>query len=463
MVLSVIQQSRSLAEWVRGQDGQRMARYREYLAFWDGAQWEGRPRARERRVTFNYARTFVRKAVSYLFAEPVDQSVHSDQAPGRSQGARADPVELALAEVAEDNDLVRVDFDTAIDAAVLGDGAFKVTWDAAGRRVRVTPVDVQGLYCWWAPDDVRTLLRVVQVYQVASDAVTHNYGVSGGQAGARWVVEDWRPDLFRMEIAGEVVRSGPNPYPWIPFVVFPNESQPHEFWGVSDLVDLMPICMELNRRISALSQILDLSGAPALVLENVEGSQGVELAPGAKIELPQDARAYILDLLAGGGVELHIKAIEQLYRTLHDVGEIPRTAFGEGDGAISGVALEVQLQPLIQKVKRKRAIWDGVYRRRNRMILDLLAMHGWEVGSNRRTVPVWGPITPRDRPALVADEVKLVAAGIHSRRRAAERLGDDNPPAEFAAWLEEQQHIGALAATDAAPEGGQGDEPSLVG
>jgi hypothetical protein len=433
----------TLGQWAQGQDAGRMARYAELLAFYNGAQWAGRPRYGERRVTFNYARTFVRKAVSYLFGEPVRWAVPGD-GPAAGAPGRARAAEAALAEVAEANDLTRLDFDVAVDAAVLGDGAFKITWDPARDLPVVSPVDVQGLYCWWAADDFRRLARVVQVYRVPGAAGERG---ATGQAGplplpsARTpgilVAEDWRPDRLTVEQDGQIVRDGPNPYPWLPFVVFPNEALPNEFWGVSDLVDLMPICMELNRRLSVLSQILDLSGAPVAVLENVEGSEGIRVEPGARWELPADARAYLLDLLAGGGVELHVKAIEALYRTLHDIAETPRTAFGEGDGAISGVALEVQLQPLIQKVKRKRAIWEGVYRRRNAMILDLLARHGREYGM-RRTVPVWPPITPRDRPQLVRDEVALVGAGIHSRQRAAERLGDENPAAEFAAVVAEQ-------------------------
>ncbi|MCH7812206.1 MAG: hypothetical protein IH958_06210, partial [Chloroflexi bacterium] len=47
---------------------------------------------------------------------------------------------------------------------------------------------------------------------------------------------------------------------------------------------------------------------------------------------------------------------------------------------------------------------------------------------------------------LVEDERGLVAAGIHSRRRAADELGVDDPDAEFGRWLEEQSLI--------SPEGG---------
>ena len=41
-------------------------------------------------------------------------------------------------------------------------------------------------------------------------------------------------------------------------------------------------------------------------------------------------------------------------RTLHDLGESPRTAFGENRQGLSGVALSVEMDPLLKKVRRKR-------------------------------------------------------------------------------------------------------------
>jgi hypothetical protein len=43
---------------------------------------------------------------------------------------------------------------------------------------------------------------------------------------------------------------------------------------------------------------------------------------------------------------------------------------------------------------------------------------------------------------MVEDERALVAAGIHSRRRAADNLGVGDPEAEFARWLEERRLLG---------------------
>jgi hypothetical protein len=42
----------------------------------------------------------------------------------------------------------------------------------------------------------------------------------------------------------------------------------------------------------------------------------------------------------------------------------------------------------------------------------------------------------------VEDEARLVAAGIHSRRRAADELGVEDPETEFARWLEEEGERG---------------------
>ena len=41
----------------------------------------------------------------------------------------------------------------------------------------------------------------------------------------------------------------------------------------------------------------------------------------------------------------------------------------------------------------------------------------------------------------VADERVLVEAGIHSRRRAADALGVEDPEGEFARWLEETAQV----------------------
>jgi hypothetical protein len=214
------------------------------------------------------------------------------------------------------------------------------------------------------------------------------------------------------------------------------------FWGVSDLEAITEPQRELNRALSQLSMILELSGNPIAVLENVTDSTDIAVQPGAVWELPQDARAYLLDLLTGGGVRLHIDFVDTIYRTLHDLGETPRTAFGENRQGLSGVALNTELDPLLKKVSRKRLIRGAAYRRRNELILRLLEQFTGEPFAPFRTRIVWGEVLPQDRSRQVEDERQLVAAGIHSRRRAASALGVDDPDAEFDRWLNEEKAVG---------------------
>ena len=97
--------------------------------------------------------------------------------------------------------------------------------------------------------------------------------------------------------------------------------------------------------------------------------------PGAVWELPERAKAYLLDLLQGGGVKLHADYVDVIYRTLHDLGESPRTAFGDNHTGLSGVALNVELDPLLKKIARKRLIREAAYRRRNEMVLRILEQY----------------------------------------------------------------------------------------
>ena len=219
--------------------------------------------------------------------------------------------------------------------------------------------------------------------------------------------------------------------------------EPKQAWGASDLPALVESSRELNRAFSQLSQILELSGNPIAVLEGVAGSQDIAVEPGAVWEVPERARAYLLDLLQGGGVALHRDYIDLIYRTLHDLGESPRTAFGSNPQGLSGVALNTELDPLAKKVARKRLIRTAVYERRAAMILRLLGRFGGIDVAGLRPAMQWGPVLPIDRSRQVADERALVEAGIESRRTAAARLGIDDPEIEWERVKEEGGAAGA--------------------
>jgi Phage portal protein, SPP1 Gp6-like len=420
-------------------EASRLARYATFTAFFDGDQWTRRGPRGETRLTFNYARALTRKVASYVFSGTVRYAV----LPGDIIDSIASRAEQELASVVRANGLDALDVDLCITASVLGDAAMKITWDRTHNRPVIVAVDPASLSVETAGDNPRQLETVQHRYTVSPDQLRSIFGINRDTPSIRSripVVETWTADRWQVLVDGDLVRDDPNPYGWIPYIFALNNQAADRFWGESDLTDLIEICRELNSRMSVLSRVLEFSGAPIAVLENVEGAESIQVGPGAMWEIPEGSKAYLLDLLQGGGVGLHIEYINLLYRSLHDLSETPRTAFGDSGRALSGAALEVEIQPLVQKVRRKRQAWDAVHRERNRRILDLLERFGGiDLGGLRETETIWPNVLPSDVESSVRNAVALVGSGIQSKRTAYAALGGIDPDAELARVQEEER------------------------
>jgi len=227
----------TLPQQLARMDQARLRAYADNLAFYQGEQWpdDYRRNRRERRLVFNYAKALIEKTASYMMSglnfavDAVDESAEAQ--------ATARRAEKALRDVYEANQLAQVDLETELDASVLGDGVFKVTWDTAERRVRVSTPDVQGIFVWWLGDDTSRVWRVASRYTLLPEEVEMLYGVTpakarpSGRANGSEVVEVWTEQEFELWVDNVLIDQKANPYGFIPFVVFPNLREPKQFWG----------------------------------------------------------------------------------------------------------------------------------------------------------------------------------------------------------------------------------------
>lgn len=415
-------------------DRDRLSAYKANLSFYSGSQWAAK--TRNRQLVFNYAKNAIEKITSYLMN---GLNFSFEALPG-GKPEPAKQAEDLVYFILDQNNAQELDYATEIDTAILGDGCFKITWDALARRVRITSPDVSGLFAWWTGDDLSRVYRVASRYQLSQDEVMLMYKKTT-QKKTVSMTEFWTDTGFMLFLDNEVIDRKPNPYGFIPFIIFPNLRQPKEFWGVSDIPPLREPQVELNRALSQLSRILEVSGNPIAVLEGVESSEDIRVQPGAVWNIPPDTKAYLLDLLQGGGIRLHIDYIDTIYRTLHDLSEMPRAAYGGVNAQMSGVALEVELQSLVQKVNRKRLVRTNVYKRRNDMILKLWARFMRQDFTQVAQKVCWGQVLPQDRAREAQNEQLLVQSGVHSRRTAMDSLGVRDPELEFAKWMDERNQI----------------------
>ncbi len=417
-------------------DTTRLANYRANLDFYQGNHWP--TQSRHRQLVFNYAKVSIDKVTSFLMPG-LGFACYPLKADS-SQLTAARKAEQLLHQVYEQNNLQQLDYETEIDTAILGDGCYKVIWDTGEKRIRITAPDVLGIFAWWLGDDTSRVWRVASRYSLTQDEIQllYDHAIEKKQAV---ITEVWTAKTFELFLDSDPIESKPNPYGFIPFVIFPNLREPKKFWGTSDIPSLIQPQRELNRALSQLSRILELSGNPIAVLENIASAEDIKVQPGALWTIPEDAKAYLLDLLQGGGVRLHVDYIDLLYRSLHDVSELPRAAWGGVEKELSGSALRIELGSLIQKVVRKRTVRTNVYHQRNAMILRLSEKYMNEnfEGVNHRVV--WGQILPQDVDRQAQTEQLLVQAGVHSRRTAMDEMGIQDPDEEFNRWLEERKKI----------------------
>jgi hypothetical protein len=191
--------------------------------------------------------------------------------------------EQLIYHVYQDNALEQLDYETETDTAILGDGCYKVTWDAEEKRIRVTSPDVNGLYAWWKADDPSRVWRVASRYQLAKDEIARLYDRSINKKVA-YLTELWTPQQFTLYLDNEIIDDKPNPYGFIPFIIFPNIRKPKQFWGVSDIPTLQEAQRELNRALTQLSRILEVSGNPIAVLSQSQYSVDVVSSGGENVD-----------------------------------------------------------------------------------------------------------------------------------------------------------------------------------
>jgi hypothetical protein len=426
-------------------DSTRLAAYRTNLDFYQGSHWpttsparQGLAGGRHRQLVFNYAKVSIDKVTSFLM-QGLNFACYPEEGTDELK-ARARRAEQVLHQVYEQNNLQQLDYETEIDAAVLGDGCYKVIWDTDEKRIRITAPDVSGIYAWWLGDDTSRVWRVASRYTLTQDEVQILYGRTIEKKQAA-ITEVWTARDFELYLDSDLMESKLNPYGFIPFVILPNLREPKKFWGSSDIPALIQPQRELNRALSQLSRILELSGNPIAVLENIASAEDIKVQPGALWTIPEDAKAYLLDLLQGGGVRLHVDYIDVLYRALHDISETPRAAWGGIEKELSGAALQIELGSLTQKVTRKRTIRTNAYQQRNDFILKLAEKYMNESFDRINHRVVWGPILPEDTARQAQNEQLLVQAGVHSRRTAMDEMGIQDPDEEFNKWLEERTKI----------------------
>lgn len=457
--------------------------------FYEGFHWEGIDDLGGVQVTFNYCRAFVNKFVAFelgagfsihtpeeLDKEPVTvddpkrevtvDTNHNEiiepqevQEPKEEVVVSEKTIQDFLEEVWKDNHRDQFLTEIGQTKSITGEAWVKVSFESVGTfedpfekypkgRLRITHMPTQYVYPRFDDHDRDKLESLLIIYPIRVPETAFLSVFSRNRMKTVLYKQVWTSQEVVCYQDGQEIERFPNVYGFIPFVQIKNFPVAGKVHGEGDLVDLIPLNVELNTKKSDISEVIDYHSAPITL---VYGAKIGNLEKGANKVwggLPKDAK--VENLALQGDLVASTTYIKDIKTAMCEIAGVPETVLG-GAAAISntsGVALQYMNLPLIERTKVKRACTCDGLQRVNEMILFIAMREGLIIKPDDISVKDFVANTVELPDTLPKDELielqkiqQEMMMGLECRHGAMERLGKTNVPKLLAEIdRERQQH-----------------------
>jgi hypothetical protein len=425
-------------------EGARVRRYVEFWNFYFGKHWSYQSEEGIPFVTVNYFRKIIDKLAEFMaskgFVITVPESLEETS-------------KTYLDEVWKYNKRDQLSLEIALMGGVTGDVFVMVTDEEPSElQKRINPFS-QGktkiqllpstnVFPTWDPLNTDRLLqvRIETIYHADRQVRTPGIDTDdkGNYLSHKRFTQIITPDRIVEQYHGEIPSIRPNVLGEIPIVHIRNMSIPHDYYGMSDGQDLIDINREMNEKSTDISDIIHYHAGPITVITGAK-TKALDRSPKAIWSgLPSDARVFNLSLEGDLGASQDYLAM--MKRTLHELSDVPEGVLGAQQpiSNTSGVALHIQYQPILGRVKKKRATYEPGFEKINYFILrigmvkgrihlpyDLCASCGGRVleydDPNGELVPQWS-----DELDTYVDVVKRIKRCFHVDKQTLEFMNPND-------------------------------------
>ena len=360
----------------------RIRRIDEAQRFYLGQQWNVARESGEPLVTMNYVRKLVDKSVEFLVAKGFTVNVP----PPLSQ------VTLPfLTEVWKKNRQQEFGWKAAQTGAISGDVFVLVTFvepDAMERRlypyakgrIRVQLLASEQVFPTWDPLDHDKLLsvRIDTLYQSeprAANLPSQDVSSNNGLLTKRFT-QIITPEYIVEQLHGQAPVTSRNILGEIPLVHWQNIPMAGEYYGLSDVMDLIDLQREFNEKSTDISDTINYHGNPVTVMT---GAKAKQLERGSRqlwSGLPADAKVFNLAL--NGELVASNEYRRSVKESMLELSDVPESSLGRTQpiSNTSAAALNTQFEPIIKKTLKKRATAEPGIERINYFILRIAQVMG---------------------------------------------------------------------------------------
>lgn len=264
---------------------------------------------------------------------------------------------------------------------------------------------------------------------------------------ATWLMEDLRGPVdvdtlpadravYATREDGEVLDRLDLLIDFIPVVHVPNTVPPaEEHWGQSSLAKVLQVFDELQAADTDSNRASATTGAPIVTVTGRQDTGEMTVRPGMMIGVPEGGRMDALDTSAQlHELRDHVTGLRDRAST---VARLPAVALGTLDPTKvpSGFALQLSYGPMDALISSMRLARDHKYRLLLKFVqrLFVAGQHpDWPPADILPAALAFGPYTPTDRTAVLADVALAVEKGVMSLETAVRMLVEAGFPVDDA-------------------------------
>ena len=382
----------------------------------------------------NYGKAIVDKGVAFLFGKGIKFEI--------TEGEQT-PEEIWLDDCWNANRKMSLLQKLALAGGVCGTAFIRIHYTPDMVYPKLILVDPETVSIVSADDDVDEVIKYIETYPLVKEVDGIRKSIS-----IRRIYERTENSLYwnvteqRSESGGRfvMVDSFLWAYDFPPIVHCQNLTQPFEVWGEPDLNESLKNAIENNDFIwSNTRKILRHHAHPKTVAYGIRADSMVETGVDKMLVVESPAtEAKIENLEMQSDLASSLEFSRRQVEFIHELSRVPEVASGkvESVGQLSGIALEILYQPLLEKTEAKRVTYGDMIIELNRR---LLAIGGF--GNDIQTKLVWQELLPKDQQVIANAALVKNQLGI-SKETLIRELGNYNPDDEKIRWQNEQKDLG---------------------
>lgn len=418
---------------------QRLTRYRKFMRFYRGHQWDHTRDINEPFVTMNYCRRFVDAQVNFLMKGGFSITIPDDPATASKEDEDREFVRLMLERTWEYNRKELIGFEMAQMGSITGDVFVRVSWheddpiEPPYARLDVLPSQYV-FPSFGGPHgvdrkQVNSVLVLFPRFKNGDDESTQRFGELTNK-NVEWYGERWYKDKVIQydPLFGE--KTVPNPLGEIPIVHIPNYPVAGEFFGRSDLADIISLQREYNEKATDISDVINYHGSPVTI---VKGAKLTQLERGANRMWGLPENATVENLSLNGELKSSLEYLDRIKKAMHEVGGVPEIALSSNlNTRETGSGVSMRYMPMLESRQVKIQTYGAGLRLLNRLIMKVTAIGDNEFGrkfdalSNNnkyRNEVVFPSPLPRDESVELDRSMKRMDIGLTSKRYELMKMG----------------------------------------